>query len=60
MTAQLALNYLSERITAQGRDSRFYNPCLSLRKTFPDKKLALTFQWLNIDMGMLVLCTRIQ
>jgi len=23
---QLALNYLSERITAQGRDSRFYNP----------------------------------
>ena len=49
---QLGLNYLSERVTAQGRDSRFFNPNLSIRKSFFDKKLALTFQWLNIDMGL--------
>lgn len=52
-TAQLAFNYLSERITAQGRDSRFYNPSLSLRKTFLDERIALTLQWLNIDMDFL-------
>lgn len=50
---QLGLNYLSERITAQGRDSRFYNPSFSLRKTFLNKKLAVSFQWLNVDMGLL-------
>lgn len=50
---QAGLNYLSERVTAQGVDSRFYNPNLSLRKTFLDKKLALTLQWQNIDMGLL-------
>lgn len=49
---QISLNYLSERITAQGRDSRFFNPSLSLRKSFWDKKLAVTFQWINIDMGL--------
>ncbi len=53
LTTQLAFNYLSERITAQGRDSRFYNPSLTVRKTFLDEKLALAFQWLNIDMGLL-------
>lgn len=50
---QTAFNYLSERVTAQGVDSRFYNPSLSLRKSFLDNRLALTFQWLNIDMGLL-------
>jgi len=50
---QLGLNYLSERVTAQGRDSRFYNPNLTLRKTFSAKKLAVSFQWLNIDLGLL-------
>lgn len=50
---QLGLNYLSERVTAQGRDSRFYNPNLTLRKTFLDKKLAVSFQWLNMDLGLL-------
>lgn len=52
-TVQLALNYLSERITAQGVDSRFYNPSLSLRKTFPQKHIALSLQWQSIDMGLL-------
>lgn len=50
---QVGLNYLSESITAQGRDSRFYNPSLTLRKTFAAKKWGLTLQWLNIDMGLL-------
>jgi len=53
LSAQAALNYLSERVTAQGVDSRFYNPSLTVRKTFLDDKIALTFQWLNIDMGLL-------
>lgn len=53
MDLQLGLNYLSERVTAQGRDSRFYNPSLSLRKTFMDKRLAVNLQWLNMDMGLL-------
>ncbi|MEM6377441.1 MAG: outer membrane beta-barrel family protein [Bacteroidota bacterium] len=52
-SGQLAFNYLSRRVTAQGEDSRFYNPSLTLRKTFMDKRLAVTLQWLNIDMGLL-------
>lgn len=52
-TAQVAFNYLSKRITAQGEDSRFYNPSFSLRKTFLDNALAVTFRWLNIDLGLL-------
>lgn len=51
--AQFTLNYLSERVTAQGRDSRFYNPNLTLRKTFLDGRLVGTFQWLNMDLGLL-------
>ena len=50
---QLAYNHLSERITAQGEDSRFYLPSATLRKTFLDGRLAATLQWLNIDMGLL-------
>ncbi|MCW2118104.1 TonB-dependent receptor [Flavobacterium sp. 7A] len=50
---QFTLNYLSNRITAQGEDSRFYSPNLSLRKSFLDNQLIATLQWQNIDMGML-------
>lgn len=53
ISVQLSLNYLSERVTAQGRDSRFYNPSLSLRKTFANGKLSTILQWRNIDMGLL-------
>lgn len=52
-SAQFALNYLSERVTAQGVDSRFYNPSLSLRRTFANKRFAATLQWNNIDLGLL-------
>jgi outer membrane receptor protein involved in Fe transport len=50
---QFTLNYLSEKITAQGEDSRFYSPNLTLRKTFLDNQLVATLQWQNIDMGLL-------
>ena len=53
LSLQLAYNHLSERITAQGEDSRFYLPSATLRKSFLDGKLAATLQWLNIDMGLL-------
>ena len=52
LTMQLAFNYLSERVTAQGRDSEFYNPSLTIRKSFMNKRLAVSLQWLNIDLGL--------
>ncbi len=51
--AQLALNYLSERITAQGVDSRFYNPSLTLNKSFSNGRYTVGLQWLNMDLGLL-------
>ncbi len=50
---QANFNYLSRRATAQGEDSRFYSPNLSLRKTFLDGKLAATLQWQHVDLGLL-------
>tara|TARA_R110002126_G_scaffold142037_2_gene287541 strand:- start:13637 stop:16132 length:2496 start_codon:yes stop_codon:yes gene_type:complete len=50
---QFTLNYLSERVTAQGEDSRFYSPNLTFRKTFLDNRLAATIQWQNMDLGLL-------
>ena len=50
---QFTLNYLSEKITAQGEDSRFYSPNLTFRKSFLDNQLVATLQWQNIDMGLM-------
>ncbi|CAM3443221.1 TonB-dependent receptor domain-containing protein [Zobellia roscoffensis] len=50
---QLTFNYLSERITAQGEDSRFYSPNLTFKKSFLDNRLTATLQWQNIDLGLL-------
>jgi iron complex outermembrane receptor protein len=50
-SAQLAFNYLSERITAQGEDSDFYNPSLSIQRSFFGEKLTVGLQWQNIDLG---------
>lgn len=52
-TAQFTFNYLSEANTAQGADSRFYSPNLTLKKSFLDSRLTATLQWQNIDMGIL-------
>lgn len=46
------VNYLSARPTAQGRDSRFLSPNLSLKKTFMNGRLSALLQWQNIDMGL--------
>ncbi len=50
---QLNFNYISQRITAQGRDSEFYSPNLTLTKRFWDNQLTATLQWKNIDMGLM-------
>lgn len=50
---QFTLNYLSDRVTAQGEDSRYYTPNLTFQKSFFDNRLKATLQWLNIDMGLL-------
>jgi len=50
---QFTFNYLSDRVTAQGEDSRYYTPNLTFQKSFLDNRLKATLQWLNIDMGLL-------
>jgi outer membrane receptor protein involved in Fe transport len=52
-TLQWTLNYLSDQNTAQGEDSRFLSPNLTLKKTWLDGKMTATAQWLNMDMGLL-------
>ncbi|MFD2725113.1 TonB-dependent receptor domain-containing protein [Hyunsoonleella rubra] len=50
---QFTFNYLSDRNTAQGEDSRFYSPNLTFQKSFMDNRLTATLQWQNMDLGML-------
>ncbi|MGJ8760200.1 MAG: outer membrane beta-barrel protein [Polaribacter sp.] len=52
-SVQFTFNYLSDRNTAMGEDSRFYSPNLTFRKMFMDDKLTATLQWQNMDMGLL-------
>ena len=47
------LNYLSQRNTAQGKDSEFYLPSLTLKKSFLNNKLQAILQWQNMDLGLL-------
>jgi ferric enterobactin receptor len=49
---QANVNYLSKRPTAQGEDSRYLVPNLSVKKSFLDKRLTASIQWQNIDLGM--------
>lgn len=53
VSIQASFNYLSKRVTAQGEDGRFYNPNLSIRKTWLDSRLTANLLWQNIDMGLL-------
>ena len=53
VTFQWNINYLSERVTAQGKDSRFVTPGLSVKKTFLKGKLTALLQWQNMDLGLL-------
>ncbi|WP_299017012.1 outer membrane beta-barrel family protein [uncultured Polaribacter sp.] len=50
---QFTFNYLSDRNTAMGEDSRFYSPNLTFRKKLLKDKLVATLQWQNMDMGLL-------
>ena len=52
LQAQWGISYLSKRVTAQGEDSRFVNPSLSVKKSFLKGKLAATLQWQNMDLGI--------
>lgn len=49
---QATVNYLSKRPTAQGEDSRYLIPNMSLKKSFLDNRLTASVQWQNIDLGM--------
>lgn len=51
LSTQFNLSYLSARNTAQGSDSRFYQPNLSVKKSFKENKLNLTLQWQNAAFG---------
>ena len=46
-------NYISQRNTAQGKDSEFYLPSLVLKKSFFNNSLQAVLQWQNMDMGIL-------
>ncbi len=50
---QLNFNYLSNKITAQGKDSEYYSPNLILVRRFWDNQLTVSLQWKNIDMGLM-------
>ncbi|MHA7830228.1 MAG: TonB-dependent receptor [Flagellimonas sp.] len=50
---QFTFNYISDRNTAQGEDSRFYSPNLTYRKTFFGNRLSAILQWQNMDLGFL-------
>ncbi|MES2796898.1 MAG: TonB-dependent receptor [Bacteroidota bacterium] len=52
-SSQFNLTYLSARKTAQGDDSRFYQPNLSIKKSFLNNKFTTTVQWQNIAFGQM-------
>lgn len=45
------VNYTSAKPTAQGQDSRFLVPNMSIKKTILDGKSSLGLQWQNINFG---------
>ena len=53
LTLQGNVNYLSRRITAQGEDSRFLIPNLSMKKSLVNNRLTIMAQWQNIGLGLL-------
>ena len=50
---QLNFNYLSNKITAQGKDSEYYSPNLIFVRRFWDNQLTVSLQWKNIDIGLM-------
>jgi ferric enterobactin receptor len=50
---QANVNYLSDKPTAQGQDSRFLSPNTSIKKTFMNGKFVLGLLWQNMDLGFM-------
>lgn len=50
-SAQFNLSYLSSKNTAQGIDSRLYQPNVAIKKSLLTNKLSLTIQWQNLALG---------
>lgn len=50
-TLAMDINYLSERPTLQGLDSRFITPNMSLSRAFFKGALTAQIQWKNIELG---------
>lgn len=50
-SAQFNLSYLSAKNTAQGIDSKLYQPNFSIKKNLLTNKLSLTIQWQNLALG---------
>ena len=48
---QATVNYLSNRPTAMGEDSRFLSPNTSIKKTFLNGKCSVGLQWQNMNLG---------
>lgn len=53
LSLQANVNYLSRRITAQGEDSRFLIPNLSVKKSLLGSRLTIMAQWQNMSLGVL-------
>lgn len=51
LSTQLNFSYVSARNTAQGEDSRFYQPNLSVKKSFMNNKMTVGAQWQNMAFG---------
>jgi hypothetical protein len=50
---QATVNYLSNRPTAQGEDSRFLSPNTSVKKIFLNGKCSIGLQWQNMNLGFM-------
>jgi outer membrane receptor protein involved in Fe transport len=50
---QATVNYLSNRPTAMGEDSRFLSPNTSIKKTFLNGKCSIGLQWQNMNLGFM-------
>lgn len=50
-SAQFSLSYLSAKNTAQGIDSKLYQPNLAFKKNLLTNKLSLSIQWQNLALG---------
>lgn len=53
LSLQLTVNYTSATVTAQGEDSEFLIPSITLKQTVLKGQGSVSLQWQNIDLGLL-------